>query len=105
MKEESDLDDTEASYKVRNSATKCINQLLVIVGEQIGPPSNLSVYIARHSSAVFALGKGLSMTAVSRLSGHGSTDVTKKVYIKSLPETLPAEVTRLKGEFKTLEII
>lgn len=36
VKEELDLDDAEALYKARNNATKCINQSLVVVGEQIG---------------------------------------------------------------------
>lgn len=105
VKEELDLDDAEALYKARNNATKCINQSLVVVGEQIGLPFNLSMYVARHSFAVFALNKGLSMTVVSRLLGHGSTDVTEKVYARFLPETLSSEVARLKDEFKTLEII
>lgn len=34
---------------------------------------------AWHSFAVFALNKGLSMSVVCRLIGHGSTDVTEKV--------------------------
>ena len=105
VKEELDLDDAEALYKARNNATKCINQSLVVVGEQIGLPFNLSMHVARHSFAVFALNKGLSMTVVSRLLGHGSTDVTEKVYARFLPETLSTEVARLKDEFKTLEII
>lgn len=63
------------------------------------------LHVARHSFAVFALNKGLSMTVVSRLLGHGSTDVTEKVYARFLPETLSTEVARLKDEFKTLEII
>ena len=65
----------------------------------------LLMHVARHSFAVFALNKGLSMTVVSRLLGHGSTDVTEKVYARFLPETLSSEVARLKDEFKTLEII
>lgn len=105
VKEELDLDDAEALYKARNNATKCINQSLVVVGEQIGLPFNLSMHVARHSFAAFALNKGLSMTVVSRLLGHGSTDVTEKVYARFLPETLSTEVARLKDEFKTLEII
>ena len=57
------------------------------------------------SFAVFALNKGLSMSVVSRLLGHGSTDVTEKVYAKFLPETLSAEVARLKDDFASLEIV
>ena len=47
VKEELDLDDAEALYKARNNATKCINQSLVVVGEQIGLPFNLSMHVAR----------------------------------------------------------
>lgn len=49
VKEELDLDDAEALYKARNNATKCINQSLVVVGEQIGLPFNLSMHVARHN--------------------------------------------------------
>ena len=62
-------------------------------------------HVSRHSFAVFALNKGLSMSVVSRLLGHGSTDVTEKVYAKFLPETLSAEVARLKEDFASLEIV
>ena len=40
------------------------------------------------------------MSVVSRLLGHGSTDVTEKVYAKFLPETLSAEVARAKSSFR-----
>ena len=49
VKEELDLDDAEALYKARNNATKCINQSLVVVGEQIGLPFNLSMHCRRHN--------------------------------------------------------
>ena len=104
VKEDLDLDDAEALYKARNNATKCINQSLAVVGEQIGLPFTLSMHVARHSFAVFALNKGLSMSVVSRLLGHGSTDVTEKVYAKFLPETLSAEVAKLSGELINLTI-
>lgn len=65
----------------------------------------LLMHVARHTFAVFALNKGLSMSVVSRLLGHGSTDVTEKVYARFLPETLSSEVARLKDEFASLEII
>ena len=99
------MEDAAALYKARNNATKCINQSLAVVGEQIGLPFSLSMHAARHSFAVFALNKGLSMSVVSRLLGHGSTDVTEKVYARFLPETLSAEVARLKDELTPLEII
>lgn len=45
------------------------------------------------------------MSVVSRLLGHGSTDVTEKVYARFLPETLSAEVARLREDFNSMEII
>ena len=45
------------------------------------------------------------MSVVSRLLGHGSTDVTEKVYARFLPETLSSEEARLKDEYASLEII
>ncbi|WP_283118450.1 tyrosine-type recombinase/integrase [Alistipes finegoldii] len=104
VKENLDLDDAEALYKARNNATKCINQSLVVAGEQAGLPFNLSMHVARHTFAVFALNNGLSMSVVSRLLGHGSTDVTEKVYARFLPETLSAEVARLSDDFAALGI-
>ncbi len=104
VKETLDLDDAEALYKARNNATKCINQSLAVVGEQIGLPFSLSMHAARHSFAVLALNKGLSMSVVSRLLGHSSTDITEKVYARFLPETLSAEVAKLSGELINLTI-
>lgn len=78
VKDELDLDDAEALYKAHNNATKCINQSLAVVGEQIGLPFTLSMHVARHSFAVFALNKGLSMSVVSRLLGHGSYGCHRK---------------------------
>jgi len=42
------------------------------------------------------------MSVVSRLLGHGSTDVTEKVYARFLPETLSAEIAHLSDDFATL---
>ena len=59
---------------------------------------------ARHTLAVFALNKGLSMSVVSRLLGHGSTGITEKVYAKLLPQTLTAEVEKLHYSFLPNEL-
>lgn len=102
VKEELDIDNADALYKARNNATKCINQSLTVVGEQMELAFPLTMHVARHTFAVFALNKGLSMTVVSRLLGHGSTDVTEKVYARFLPETLSTELTKLKDELSEL---
>ena len=91
VKDDLDVDDEEALYRVRNSATKCINQSLAVVGEQLEFKFPLTF-------AVLALNKGLSMTVVSRLLGHGSTDITERVYARFLPETLSAELGKLKND-------
>ena len=58
----------------------------------------ITFHVARHTFAVLALNKGLSMTVVSRLLGHGSTDITERVYARFLPETLSAELGKLKND-------
>ena len=98
VKEDLDLDDAEALYRSRNNATRCINQSLNVVGEKIGLNFSLTMHVARHTFAIVALNKGLSMSVVSRLLGHGSTDITEKVYAKFLPETLAAEVAKISPE-------
>ena len=104
VKDTLDVNDEEKLYKARNSATKCINQSLVVVGEAIGLGFNLTMHVARHTFAVFALNKGLSMSVVSRLLGHGSTDVTEKVYARFLPETLSTELNRLDSDLSVFHL-
>ena len=104
VKDSLDLDDADALYKARNNATKCINQSIVVAGEQIGLSFNLSMHVARHSFAVLALNKGLSMSVVSRLLGHSSTDITEKVYARFLPETLSSELNKLNDDLTKLEL-
>ena len=98
VKENLDIDNEEELYRARNSATKCINQSLNVVGEKLELNFSLTMHVARHTFAVLALNKGLSMTVVSRLLSHASTDVTEKVYAKFLPETLSAEMERLSSD-------
>lgn len=104
-----DLNDDDALYKARNNATKCIDQSLVVVGEQMELPFKLTMHVARHTFAVLALNgetkdgievrKPMSMSMVSRLLGHASTDTTEKVYAKYLPQTLAEEVEALNFNF------
>lgn len=94
-----DLDDEIELYRKRNNITRCLNQSIVVVGRMIGLSFPLTMHVARHTFAVFALNDGLSMSMVSRLLGHSSTDVTEKVYAKFLPTTLADEVNRLNYGF------
>lgn len=99
VKDSLSLNDADALYRARNTATKNINQSLRVVGERLELPFPLSFHTARHTFAVFAINDGLSMTVVSRLLGHSSTDITEKVYARLLPQTLTAEVERLHYSF------
>ena len=96
-----DVNDDEALYKARNNAAKCVDQSLIVVGEQMGLPFTLTMHVARHTFAVLALNgdegnrEPLSMSMVSRLLGHSSTDVTERVYARYLPETMAEEVEGL----------
>ena len=104
MSDSVNVDDDEALYKARNSATKCINQSLIVVGEQLNLRLRLSMHVARHTFADLALNNGLSMSVVSRLLGHSSTDITEKVYARFLPETLSSEVERLSPAISSLAL-
>ena len=104
VKDDLSLNDADTLYRVRNSATKCINQSLHVVGEKLGFPFPLSFHTARHTFAVLAINDGLTMTVVSRLLGHSSTDITEKVYARLLPQTLTAEVEKLNYSFVPEEL-
>lgn len=84
-KDDLSLNDADSLYRARNSATKCVNQSLHVVGEKLGFPFPLSFHTARHTFAVLAINDGLTMTVVSRLLGHSSTDITEK----SMPDYFP----------------
>lgn len=99
VKDSLSLNDADALYRARNTATKNINQSLRVVGERLEFPFPLSFHTARHTFAVFAINDRLSMTVVSRLLGHSSTDITEKVYARLLPQTLTAEVEKLHYSF------
>ena len=62
------------------------------------------IHIARHTFAVLAINDGLTMTVVSRLLGHSSTDITEKVYARLLPQTLTAQVEKLNYTFMPEEL-
>jgi integrase len=104
VREDLDLNDEEALYRARNNATKCINQSLLVVGEQLAFPFPLTMHVARHTFAVHALNNGMSMSVVSRLLGHANTEVTEQVYAHYLPDTLMSEVEKLKDKLDAFSL-
>lgn len=89
------LSDEEQLYNKRNTITQSINQSLKVVGETLNLDFPLTMHVARHSFAVYALNSNIDMSVVSRLLGHSSTTVTERVYAKFLPQTLADEVGKL----------
>lgn len=55
VKEDLDIDDEEKLYRARNSATKCINQSLNVVGEKLGLKFSLTMHVGRHKGFPFLL--------------------------------------------------
>lgn len=86
--------DKELKMKIA-SKNRTIGQSLREIGKKIGVEGfNLSMHVARHTFAVYALNPPISMSLhlVSRLLGHSSIVATEKNYAKFLPETISEEV-------------
>lgn len=95
LPEDFNLDDAEALYLHRNTATKCINQSLSVVGKKVGLPFDLTFHVARHTFAVQSLNNGVQMTMVSQLLGHSLTEITEKVYAHFLPAKMREELMKV----------
>ncbi len=95
------LSDIEELDRMRINKNTTIKNSLKALGHKIGGLSfNLTMHVARHTFAVFALNRGVDVHKVSCLLAHSSVTVTEKVYAKFLPETLQKEVeTKLNFDF------
>ena len=87
-----DLHDKEERKRMRLNKNRAIITSLRTLGEKMGLPFNLTIHVARHTFAVWALNKGVDVHVISRLMAHCSVMVTEKVYAKFMPETLQQEV-------------
>lgn len=88
--------DRELKMKIA-SKNRTIGQSLRAIGLKIGVEGfNLTMHVARHTFAVYALNPPINMSLhlVSRLLGHSSVTATEKNYAMFLPETLSEEVER-----------
>lgn len=94
-----DINDESALYYARNSGERKINQSLAVVGEKIGLSIRLTFKVARHTFATLALSDGMSISVVSRLLGHSSTDTTEVYYAEYLPHKLDEELNKLGYNF------
>lgn len=72
----------------RKSKNRTIQVSLNALGFKIGLPFSLTMHVARHTFAVMALNRGISLHMISQLLGHGSIITTEKVYAQFLPDTI-----------------
>lgn len=86
------LSDDEELKRMRLNKNRSILTSLKTLGDKIGLPFNLTMHVARHTFAVWALNRGIDVHKISRLMGHASIMVTEKVYAQFLPSTLEDEV-------------
>ena len=80
-----------------SSKNRTIQQSLNEIGRKIGIDGfNLSMHVARHTFAIYALNSptNLSLHLVSRLLGHSSISVTERNYAKFLPDTINDEIKK-----------
>lgn len=87
-----DLHDKEERKRMRLNKNRSIITSLRTLGDKMGLSFNLTMHVARHTFAVWALNKGLDVHVISRLMAHSSVMVTEKVYAKFMPDTLQQEV-------------
>ena len=87
-----DLSDDEELKRMRLNKNRAILTSLKSLGDKIGLPFNLTMHVARHTFAVWALNREVDVHKISRLMGHSSVMVTEKVYAQFLPSTLEDEV-------------
>ena len=93
------VEDSEELRKRRGSVEVKINQALKVVGEKIELPFTLTLKVARHSFAVLSLKNGMTMSWVSRMLGHSSTDTTEWYYAEFLPDTISEGLKKLDFNF------
>lgn len=87
-----DTSDAALLDKKIKSKNRILQTSLNEVGNKIGLPFNLTMHIARHTFAVLALNRGVTIHMISRLLGHSSIITTEKVYAEILPDTITEEV-------------
>lgn len=92
LSDDFDLRDKEERKRKRLNINRSILTSLKTLGDKIGLPFNLTMHVARHTFAVWALNRGVDVHKISRLMGHSSVMVTEKVYAKFMPKTLEQEV-------------
>lgn len=98
LKADSDEDKKETEKRLKNiigSKNRLLQTSLNGIGKKIGLDFGLSMHVARHTFAVWALNYSeLSLHIVSRMLGHKSIMATEKNYAKFLKETVDEAIEK-----------
>ena len=95
-----DTSDAKELRRVILSKNKTLMTSLKEVGRKLELPFNLTMHVARHSFAVAALERKITLHMISRLMAHSSITTTEKVYAEFLQSTINEEViNRLSFDF------
>lgn len=86
LPENYDMTDQKRLFKDRNSKDKTFNRSLNVARMTLRLPIPLTMHVARHSFAVMAINKGMSVFLLSKYLGHSSTVATEKTYAKIIQE-------------------
>ena len=95
LPEDYDLKDQNRVFMDRNSKDKTINTSLKGARLYLGINTSLSIHVARHSFAVRAINKGISIYLVSKLLGHSTIHSTERTYARFLKEKVDMDTKRL----------
>lgn len=106
LPEDFNLKDVALLDNQRKSKNRSLQTSLKELGRKLTTKIsfNLTIHVARHSWAVAALNRGMSLHKISQLMGHSSITTTEKVYAKFLPATLTEDVhTLMNDHFQTAD--
>jgi len=87
-----DLSNDKELDRQRINRNTPLKTSLKTLGKKMELPFNLTIHVARHTFAVQALNRDVSVHKISTFLAHSSVAVTEKIYAKFLPETLEEEM-------------
>ena len=91
LPEDYDLTDQKRLFMDRNSKDKTFNTSLNVARMTLRFPFPLTMHVARHSFAVMAINRGMSLFLLSKLLGHSTIASTQRTYAEFLKETVESE--------------
>lgn len=92
LPEDYNIEDQQRLFMDRNSKDKTFNRSLRAISINAKMPFNVTMHVARHSFAVMAINRGVTLYMVSKLMGHSSIVATEKTYAQFLKEKVQEDV-------------